>query len=423
MKSVLRFLAVPLFFLILCVSLTGCGGGDGDNGGGSTPASVPAIPTGITATAGNAKVTVSWNSSTGATSYNIYYATSPGVTKAGAKVANATSPYDVTGLTNGTTYYFVVTAVNSAGESDVSAEKSAIPTSGTPIPAAPKGTSATAGNTQVTMTWTASTDATSYNIYYSTTAGVTKTNGIKVANAVSPHVVTGLTNGTTYYFVVTAVNAAGESDVSAERSAIPTSGTQLPAAPKGTSATAGNTQVTMTWTASTDATSYNIYYSTTAGVTKTNGIKVANAVSPHVVTGLTNGATYYFVVTAVNAAGESEESSENSATPSAGLQPPASPNGVTTTAGTGQVTIQWNTKLTATSYNIYYSSTITTSDGLLSGGTKISVPAASADPQPATQSYVKTGLTAGTTYYFVVTSVNAAGESGAQNFPKTATPL
>ena len=329
MKSVLRFLAVPLFFLILCVSLTGCGGGDGDNGGGSTPASVPAIPTGITATAGNAKVTVSWNSSTGATSYNIYYATSPGVTKAGAKVANATSPYDVTGLTNGTTYYFVVTAVNAAGESDVSAERSAIPTSGTPLPAAPKGTSATAGNTQVTMTWTASTDATSYNIYYSTTAGVTKTNGIKVANAVSPHVVTGLTNGTTYYFVVTAVNSAGES----------------------------------------------------------------------------------------------EESSENSATPSAGLQPPASPNGVTTTAGTGQVTIQWNTKLTATSYNIYYSSTITTSAGLLSGGTKISVPAASADPQPATQSYVKTGLTAGTTYYFVVTSVNAAGESGAQNFPKTATPL
>jgi len=328
MKSVLRFLAAPLFFLILCASLTGCGG-DGDNGGGSPPSSLPAIPTGITATAGNTKVTVSWNSSTGATSYNIYYATSPGVTKTGAKVVNATSPYDVTGLTNGTTYYFVVTAVNSAGESDVSAEKSAIPTSGTPIPSAPKGVSATPGNNQVTMTWDPVTNATSYNIYYSTTTGVTKTNGTKVANAVSPHAVTGLTNGTKYYFVVTAANAAGES----------------------------------------------------------------------------------------------VESPEDSATPAAGLQPPASPTGVSATAGTGQITMQWNTKLTATSYNIYYSTTITTSAGLLSGGTKISVPAASADPQPATQSYVKTGLTAGTKYYLVVTAANAGGESGAQNTPRTATPL
>ncbi|NTV37579.1 MAG: fibronectin type III domain-containing protein [Anaerolineales bacterium] len=327
MKSILRFLAAPVFFLVLCVTLIGCGGG-GDGGGSSTPTGLPSAPTGVTATAGNAKATINWNNVSGATSYNIYYATSAGVTKTtGAKVANASSPYDVTGLTNGTTYFFVVTAVNSAGESDVSAEKSAVPTSGAPPPAAPKGLSATPGNNQVTTTWTAVTEATSYNVYYSTSAGVTKLNGTKVANAVSPKAITGLTNGTTYYFVVTAVNAAGES----------------------------------------------------------------------------------------------VESSETSAAPSAVLQPPASPNGVSVTGGAGKVTVGWNTKLTATSYVIYYSeSSSTTSAALLATGTKVTVAALSADPQPGTQSHDVTGLKANTSYAFVVTSKNAAGESGTQNFPKFA---
>lgn len=327
MKSVRTFLATSLSILLLCLTLVGCGGG-GDNGGGSSSVTVPPVPTGITATAGDKKVTVTWNSVSGATSYNIYYASTPGVTKTtGAKIVNATSPYDVTGLTNGTSYYFVVTAVNAAGESDISAEKSAIPTSGTPLPSAPKGTSATPGNNQVTISWTAVTDATSYNIYYAATAGVSKTTGIKVANAVSPHAVTGLTNGTTYYFVVTAVNAAGES----------------------------------------------------------------------------------------------VESSENSAVPSAVPQPPASPNGVSASGGAGKVTMQWNTKLTATSYIIYYSeSSSTTTAELLASGTKITVAALSADPQPETQTHDVTGLKAGTSYALVVTAKNAAGESGAQNTPRYA---
>jgi hypothetical protein len=157
-------------------------------------------------------------------------------------------------------------------------------------------------------------------------------------------------------------------------------------------------------------------------VTKTTGAKVANVVSPKTITGLTNGTTYYFVVTAVNAAGESVESSETSAAPSAALQPPASPNGVSATGGTGKVTVTWNTKLTATSYVIYYTeSNNITSAANLANGTKVTVAAISADPQPATQSYDVTGLKSGTTYAFNVTSKNAAGESGTQNFPKYAT--
>jgi hypothetical protein len=73
--------------------------------------------------------------------------------------------------------------------------------------------------------------------------------------------------------------------------------------------------VTISWDAVSDATSYNIYWSTTSGVTKINGTKITGATNPYSHTGLTNQTKYYYIVTAVNSAGESAESTEASATP------------------------------------------------------------------------------------------------------------
>ncbi|MGB5196638.1 MAG: fibronectin type III domain-containing protein [Candidatus Deferrimicrobium sp.] len=181
----------------------------------------PGAPTNIRASAGDNQVTVSWDNVTGATSYNVYYGTATGVTTASTKVTGATSPNAISGLLNGTTYFFVVTAVNGNGESAVSFEASALPTA-TPPPAAPSLTSATAGNAQVTLVWGAVTTATSYNVYHGTASGVTKVSGIKAAGVTSPYAVTGLTNGTPYFFIVTAQGAGGESAASNERSATPT---------------------------------------------------------------------------------------------------------------------------------------------------------------------------------------------------------
>src|SRR5208337_4572358 len=72
-------------------------------------------------------------------------------------------------------------------------------------PAAPSGATATPGNSQATVSWSAVTGATSYDLYWSTTTGVTKDNGTKIANVTSPYTQTGLTNGTTYYYVLTAI--------------------------------------------------------------------------------------------------------------------------------------------------------------------------------------------------------------------------
>lgn len=207
--------------------------------------------------------------------------------------------------------------------------------------------------------------------------------------------------------------------------------TPPPGKPKSVSATAGNGQVTLTWNAPDVGvpTSYKVYYATVAGVTPGGSgvetVNVADAATPTVIGNLTNGTTYYFVVTAVNANGEGGISSERSATPDASLVVPESPNGVSATAGSGKVTLVWNTKLTATSYNIYYyagATTSTTTATVLASGVRVRVQALSADPQATTQTYEVTGLTPGVQYGFSVTAENSAGQSAAQTKPKLATP-
>jgi hypothetical protein len=95
--------------------------------GGTTP-TVPAAPTGLAATAASAQVALSWNGSSGATSYNVYRGTTAGG-ESGTAIASGltTTTYTDTGLTNGTTYYYKVAAINSVGTSGLSNEASATP--------------------------------------------------------------------------------------------------------------------------------------------------------------------------------------------------------------------------------------------------------------------------------------------------------
>lgn len=178
-------------------------------------------------------------------------------------------------------------------------------------PTAPIGVAAVAGNTQVTVSWPLVTDAASYNIYYSETNGA-GTGGTKITGVTSPYVHTGRTNGITYYYVVTAVNAHGESTASSQVSATPNA--LPPAVPAGVVAVPGNAQVTLSWSTAAYATSYNLYYSETNGA-GTGGTLITGVTSPYVHTGRTNGTTYYYVVTAVNDVSESTASSQVSARP------------------------------------------------------------------------------------------------------------
>jgi hypothetical protein len=151
-----------------------------------------------------------------ADSYEIYWDTTPGVTMAtGTLIAGATSPYLHSPLPNGTTHYYVIVAVRGSTRSAESAEVSATPM-GTPT-----GVSAYPGNAQVTIAWNPVSGATSYNIYWAILPGVTPGSGNVISGAVSPHVHTGLTNQTTYYYVVVAAVGAAEGPPSAEVWATP----------------------------------------------------------------------------------------------------------------------------------------------------------------------------------------------------------
>ena len=212
-----------LFLLIPCLLITfftaGCQNSDTNK--------ITDPPTGVLLTEGNGQITITWTTVAGADSYNIYYDTSPGVTKTSNKISDVTAPYTHTGLINGTVYYYIVTAVNTAGESDPSSEISATPTP-VPVPAVPQNVKASGGIRSTVLQWDAVAGATSYNIYWSTEPGVTKSTGTKVSGITSFLCAFAyLTNGITYYYVVTAVASAGESNESAEVSAIP-SAVRLP---------------------------------------------------------------------------------------------------------------------------------------------------------------------------------------------------
>jgi fibronectin type 3 domain-containing protein len=294
---------------LLAVNLAGCAGyGSGGNtkpGGGSAPAA----PTGLSATAANAQVNLSWSAGSGASAYYVKRSTTSGGPYTQIAAPAATN-YTDNNLANGTKYFYVVSAYNSYGQSSNSAEVSATPTAPSP-PTAPTGLTAITGNAQVALNWSASSGATSYNVKRSTTSGgpYTTVSSPTVTNYTN----TGLTNGTKYYYVVSAVSAAGESVNSAQVNATPAAPATPPAAPTGLQATGGNAQVSLTWAASTGATSYHVKRSTTSG----SGYAqiAAPTAANYTDTTVTNGTAYYYVVSALNAVGESANSAQATATP------------------------------------------------------------------------------------------------------------
>ncbi len=300
---VLVLLTGVLFLHAGCAS-TGYNGGGG--GGGQT--TVPATPVALMAAAGNAQVTLNWTGSSGATGYYVKRATTSGGPYTQIATQALASDTD-TGLTNGTKYFYVVSAYNSVGQSANSAEVNATPV--LPAPSAPTGLAATAGNAQVSLTWAATSGASGYHVKRSIVSGAETQISAPTSNSYTD---TGLTNGTKYFYVVSAVNSGGESGNSSEVSATPSAPLTAPATPTGLQATGGNAQVSLSWSASTGAASYNVKRSTTNGGPYNTAV-ASPTVTNYSDTAVTNGTTYYYVVSAVNTAGQSANSAQASATP------------------------------------------------------------------------------------------------------------
>ncbi len=185
----------------------------------------------------------------------------------------------------------------------------------------------TAESGRVTLSWNADPGATGYAVYMSTSPGVTPLTGYRFPIKENSITITALSPGMTYYFIVTALGQSGEVGRSKEMSYTAASdevglidfkNIRDNAAPKPAAAQPSRQEaenpVTLAWESVPGATSYNLYWRNQAGVTKLNGKKISNVKNPYKITGWKTGMTYYFVITAVNKDGESQESAEMSYT-------------------------------------------------------------------------------------------------------------
>ncbi len=128
-SAVLAILVLVLALTLACGGGSYSSGGNASNGGGSQ-GTAPPVPTGLTATAGNLQVSLTWTASTGATAYYVKRGSVTGGPYTQIAAPSGTGYVDAS-LTNGTTYYYVVSAYDSTGQSANSTEVNAMPV-GTP---------------------------------------------------------------------------------------------------------------------------------------------------------------------------------------------------------------------------------------------------------------------------------------------------
>jgi hypothetical protein len=255
----------------------------------------------IQAASGAGQVTLSWTESNKATSYKIEYGTTSGVYSSTASSCTANSTVCIIpALTNGITYYFKVTAANSIGSKVANNE----------LPATPIGSFSLSGAipaaSQITLAYSLAAGATNYIIRYGFSSG-NYLFTFSTSETASPVIVTGLNNGTTYYFQVTAINSSGFVNATNELFATPIG---LPTVPGSLSATSTPGTINLTWTGSTGGgIGYTIKRATSAGGPYTDlatGITDTHFID----NSITTAQVYYYAVAAINGGGSSANSNE-----------------------------------------------------------------------------------------------------------------
>ncbi len=287
-------------------------------------AGVPLAPTGLTLTAGNLHIVANWTAPTSdnggtITEYVVVYRPTGGswVTTSVTGTPPVTT-VTLSSLTNGTTYEVFVRAENTHGIGAPSDTVTATPT--TTKPGKPT-LSLAAADGQLTASWSVD-------------------NGGETISLPTEYTITGLTNGTSYDVQVRATNSVGDGDWTATESETPVT---VPDAPS-LSVTAGDQQLTATWSVADDGgsaiTDYDIEYreKTTPAPTWTD-VPDQGANTSYVIQNLTNDTTYEVRVHATNAEGDSDYSAIVEGTPGTATEPGVPVFALT--PGNGSISVSW----------------------------------------------------------------------------------
>ena len=236
---------------------------------------------------------------------HIYWDTNPGITKSDYKLEDKFTPFDHTGLIPNIAHYYRNSGEILSEEGDLSGSD----ISGTPlppIPQAPANPICTNGYKKNTLTWDSVTYATSYNIYYRDTPGVTKLNGTKIAGVTSPHDHDSLTPGDPVYYVITAENVSGEGDESAEVYGTPTGDTPVK---KIITGIGGDSENIISIDSEEGGVTYDLFFGLSSGVTIENGTKIEDVSFPHNHIDLIRQ-NYYYIIVGINEWGYGTPSDE-----------------------------------------------------------------------------------------------------------------
>jgi|GEM_PF-1515455 len=283
---------------------------------------VPTAPRNINAEAGIRNVTLTWDAplysnASAVVGYLISFGASPDLMS--YHITWNQLVYVLDDLTKGQTLYFNVAAENNAGWGPNSRVTHSTPFG---VPDAPTSLIATAGSAQANLSWSVPAYTGPGTLIYH----LFRDNVLIWSGSGSSHIETGLTNGVTYDYVVSASNDIGWGPNSSSASLIPQG---APSTPIGLIATPSNDRVSLNWTApANDGGSLIIGYKVYRSISETGTYSLIASPSGLIYndTGLTNGQTYWYKVSAVNAIGVGSNCSAVSAL----VSQPTSPLGDST---------------------------------------------------------------------------------------------
>ena len=370
---------------------------------GVVPADIPDAPTAVRATYGDRRATLTWDAAASNGSAVLRYRVStvedPSRTCAVEMTADAARSCAVTGLVNGQTYTFTVTAENAVGESVSSAASASVVPAA--APESPIDVAVTRGDREALVSWTPGSDngapIRSFRVTAVSDSSLTCV-AVPVAGEPDTCVVRGLINGVSYRFTVSATNSVGTSTSSSVSDAVVPAG--VPDAPSGVVVVRGDGRATVSWSTpaanGSPVTSYRA--SVTGDSSATCSVEVtAESATSCVIDGLINGDAITVDVVAINAVGAGAAFTSASVTP-AGL--PGEATAVHGTSRPGAVLVEWTPAAPNGSPIESYVVT-TVGSPLRTCSVRVAI--------SASASCVVSGLTNGVEYSFFVTAVNAVG--------------